>query len=234
MKYYLGGYYLLQLKPIEFGTKIGEQVYTCSECFNNHLLDIWAYSWTVDNDKQATEAKENFKLTDDNISVIRTWVDTKHNENKVGWKDVFTDLESAIEYRRTFFSHLEDIKILALYFDQNETKAILDEFRPESEKMGEIGLRLTLLRQIEEFETNDEILIGYDFLGIEIAGSFHTFHCHDLGAEISKKFGLKLNSYGLFDKSDEWKPIVDYLNDENNGFEPVPWFVSKTKMITNA
>ena len=30
---------------------------------------------------------------------------------------------------------------------------------------------------------------------------------------------------------DDWKPVVDYLNAEENGFEPVPWFVCKVKLV---
>ena len=232
MKYFLGGYYLIKLRPINFGTKIGEQVYTCSDCINDNLIDMWSYSWATDNDKQVKEAKENFNLTDNDIIEIRNWVDKKHNDNIVGWANVFTELESAIEYKSTYFPHLEDIKIIALYFDENETKDILVEFKPQSETNGEIGLRLTLLKQIEETKNANEELLGYDLIGIELGGSFHTFHCHDIESDLSTEFGLKLNKYGLFDEIGNWKIVTDYLNDENNGLEPVPWFIAKTKLIT--
>ncbi|MBE0538896.1 MAG: hypothetical protein IH620_04225 [Ignavibacterium sp.] len=230
-KYYLGGYYLTKLRPKNYGTETGSLIYTCSECINDNLVETWAYSWTVNNDKQAKEAKENFQLTDTQIKSIRTWVDNKHNESKLGWINVFTELTTALEYKNNFFSHLIDIKLMALYFDEDERADILDVFKPQKEKNGEIGLRLTLLKEFEE--RDNEIFLGYDYIGIENGGSFHTFHCHDIGKELSDKFGLILNKYGLFESDVNSKQVLDYLNDENNGIEPVPWFIAKTKLVTN-
>lgn len=146
----------------------------------------------------------------------------------------FDDIESTEEYRQTFFSHLEDIKTFAIYFDEKEASDILKEFSPKSDNEGEIGICHLLKLKIEEQATDErESLIGYDLIGIEFGGGFHTFHCHDIGKELSDKFGLTLNSFGLFDDCADWKPVLDYLNDEENGCEPVPWFVAKTKLITN-
>ena len=146
MKFYLGGYYLIRLKP----QKSGNIIYTCSGCFNDNLVDCWAYTWTNNNDEQAALAKENFQLSDSQIQSIRTWVDKKHTENKLGWLNVFTDLETALEYKNSFFSHINDIKIIALYFNDIERNDILNEFKPQNEKMGEIGLRLTLQKKLKK------------------------------------------------------------------------------------
>ena len=230
-KYFLGGYYLTKLKPKNYGDEQGNLIYTCSECVNDHILDIWSYSWTTDNNKQLDEIKKNYHFADKQISEIRDWVDNKYNENKIGFLNVFIDLETALEYKNKFFAHFNDIQILALYFDTYERAEILEEFKPKSEKMGEIGLRLTLLKELEE--QKNENFLGYDYIGIEIGGSFHTFHCHDIGKELSQKFGLTLNKFGLFDSNINSKQVLDYLNNEENGCEPVPWFITKTKLVTN-
>lgn len=228
-KYYLGGYFLTRLVPMNFGTYSEAMIHTCSKCINDHLVNIWSYSWTTDNDEQAEEAKENFQLSNKEIDLIRTWVDKNHNEHKLGWVNVFTDLETALEYKTMFFSHLDDIKIFALYFNERERADLLDEFKPQSTGMGEIGLRLTLLKGIEE--TSNDQFLGFDYIGIEFSGDFHTFHCHDLGREFSNKFKLNLNEYGLFDSDMNSDQVLAYLNDESNGCEPVPWFVAKTKLV---
>ena len=229
-KYFLGGYYLVIQRPNENDKK--SFIYTCSDCINDNLVNAWSYGWTADNDKQTKEACENFKLTNSQIQSIRTWINNKHNEKKLGWKNVFTDLETALEYKNKFFSHLTDIKVMALYFDKDERTDILDEFNPQTEKIVEIGLRLTLLKESEE--TNNDKFLGFDYIGIEIDGSFHSFHCHRIGKELSDKFGLTLNEFGLFDSNINSKQVLDYLNDENNGVcEPVPWYIAKTKLVIN-
>lgn len=233
MTYYLGGYYLIKQRPISFGTEKDKVVSTCSSCINDNLIDSWAYSWTTDNNAHIDSVKSDFQIQDDTVAEIRKWVDRKFNENKIGWPDLFADLETAYDFKRKFFSHLTDIKIYAIYFESSEAKELVDEFKPKGEKEGEIGFVQSLTNKIPEKNDNSEQLLGFDLIGIEYGGSFHTFHCHDIGKELSDKFGLTLNNFGLFDKKEDWNPTLNYLNDENNGCEPVPWFVVKTKLIKN-
>jgi hypothetical protein len=230
-KYYFGGYFLTKLRPKNSGNDKGTLIYTCSDCINDNLVDIWSYSWTTNKDKPLQGVKENYKLSDNEIDTIRTWVDNKLNDNKLGWLNVFADIETVLEYKNSFFSHLNDIKILALYFDEDERTDILDEFNPQTGRTGEIGLRLILLKGIEE--TDNDNFLGYDYIGIEIGRNLHTFHCHDIGEELSEKFDLSLNEYGMFNSEINSKQVLDYLNDENTGVEPVPWFIAKTKIVTN-
>lgn len=230
-KYYLGGYYLMRLKPKDYGPDSGSIIYSCSDCLNDNLVDTWSYSWTTDNDKSVKEAKEKFKLSDTQVSAIRTWVDNKHNDGRLGWINVFTDLNTVLEYRNGFFPHQDDLKVMALYFDETERADLINEFKPQSEEIGCIGLRRTLMNETEE--TGDDKFLGYDYIGIEIDGSFHTFHCHDIGSSLSAQFGLVLNEYGLFESDLNSKLVLDYLNDEKNGCEPVSWFVAKTKLIAD-
>ena len=230
-KYYLGGYYLIRLRPKNFGNDKGIFIYTCSNCINDNLVDVWSYSWTTNKEKYTEEVKNNYKFFDVQIDAIRTWIDNKFNENKLGWLSVFTDIETAQEYKNSFFTHLNDIKILALYFDEDERIDILNEFKPQTEKMREIGLHLTLSKGI--LETEHDKFLGYDYIGIEMDGSFHTFHCHDIGKELSCKFDLTTNEYGLFNSEINSKKVLGYLNDESTNVEPVPWFIAKTKIVTN-
>jgi hypothetical protein len=202
---------------------------TSSRCINEHLVNIWSYSWTKNKDKNVKEVKENFRISDKDIDLIRTWVDKNHDEDKLGWVNVFTDLNTALEYRATFFPHLSDIKVFALYFNERERANLLDQFKPHSKGMGEIGLRLTLSKGIEE-KKNDQFL-GFDYVGIEFSGDFHTFHCHDLGGELTGKFEITLNEYGLFDSDKNSDQVLAYLNNEKNGCELVPWYVAKTKLV---
>jgi hypothetical protein len=69
--------------------------------------------------------------------------------------------------------------------------------------------------------------LGYDFIGIECFGSFHSFYCHDITKTLTDQFSLILNGNGLFNKPDKPNEIREYLNDPRTGLEPVPWYVVK-------
>lgn len=188
---------MTKLKPKSYEDDKGDFIYTCSECINEYILDSWSYSWTTDNNKQIDKIKKNYQFTDQQIDEIRNRINNKFGDNKIGFLNVLTDLETAIEYKDRFFAQLEDIIIFTLYFDTKACADILEEFQTQSEKMGDIGLRLTLLKEVKENE--NEVSIGFNYIGIEIDDSFHTFYCHDIGNKLSDKFGLTLNKFSLFD-----------------------------------
>ncbi|RYZ24773.1 MAG: hypothetical protein EOO10_19960 [Chitinophagaceae bacterium] len=231
MTYYLAGYYLVRPKLISFGPDKGKVVQTCSSCINDNLLDTWAYSWTIPGKKIEKEIKATFHITDDEIAAIRAWVDKKFEEKKIGWADVFLDQETALTYKQLFFAHVPNVQLMAIYLSEEDAIALISEFEPQQSNIGEMGIIHILNKRISEHEATNEETLGYDFIGVEVGGSFHTFYCNNVTEELLSKLGLTLNSLGLFDRVDNWKQTHEYLNDEANGLEPVPWVIAKTKLV---
>jgi hypothetical protein len=229
MNYFLGGYYLIKLRPVNFGSIKSNLIKTCSNCINDSLLHNWSYSWATDKDEDLQELGKIFQIDNTNLPAIREWVDEKYEEKKIGWGDLFFDLQTALTYKQKFFSHLNDVQTLAIYFNEQAAKDLLKEFEPVNEKLGSIGLYQKLKDGV--LETDAELFLGYDIIGIENSGDFHTFHCHDLADDLEKKFNISVNQYGLYDSIPDFKAISDYMNNEDNGFEPVPWFVVKVKQV---
>jgi hypothetical protein len=231
MNYYLAGYYLVRPKPISFGPDKGKIVQSCSACINDTLLDTWAYSWTSRSRKIERDIKDTFQLTDDNIEAIRKWVDGKFEDGRIGWTDVFSDKETAKAYKQKFFSHVPEVQLMAVYLNEEDSYVLASEFEPRQHEIGKIGMVEILKKRISEHETTDEETLGYDFIGVEVGGSFHTFYCNNVTEELISNLRLKLNSFGLLEHVENWKQIQEYLNDEANGLEPVPWVVAKTKLV---
>lgn len=141
--------------------------------------------------------------------------------------NVFSDLETLTEYKKFFKNLSEEIKILAIYFSENEREELLKEVDFEDKTVSSVGIETMLQRQIEEDESG--VTIGYDLIGIEISGDFHTFHCHNLAGELEEKFSVKINEFGLIEDCSNWKELVEFMNDEETGCEPFPWFLVKVK-----
>ncbi|RRB07393.1 hypothetical protein [Larkinella rosea] len=229
MSYFLGGYFLLKIKPFDWSPI--PEVYTCSTCINDSLLNTWSYRWVNERVDHLNTAEELVGLNSANVTAIRHWTDKKLAVGEIGYPNVFMDLNTAREYRQKFFPHLDSVKLLAMYFDEPAAEAIIQELKPKTATMGECGLDQMLSRKVPENEDNDETTIGYDLVGIEMGGSFHSFHCHGIGVELTEKFGLTLNQFGLFDYCADWKPVLDAFKNGEIGVEPVPWFVAKIKQI---
>lgn len=230
MDYYKAGYYLIKTRKIDFGTFIGKKVLTCSNCINDSLLDSFSRPWTIrENDKD--EVNKNFNINSETLNHIHSWTDKKDIENKIGFPELFYNIDSVREYRDRFFSHIKESMILGIYLPLSEMDNLIEEFEPQGENMGEIGLRYKLRNR--EHDNDNGKLLGYDLIGVESGGGFHTFHCHDLHGDLKRDLEIELNDYGLIDNDTKWKELVDYMNDEDKGFEPVPWYFAKIKLIDN-
>lgn len=231
MEYIKAGYYVMVHRPLSFGSCQAKIVRTASTCINESLLDHWCYSWTTDNNGYIEEVKERYIIDEDNINAIRAWADKALDDRRIGWINVFKDRDAAEEYVGRFFSHLPDVHIYGLCFAAAEADALLEAFRPFEENMAHLGLYVNLNERIREEHDSDEMLVGFDVIGVELDGGFHSFHCHDLASGLVEKLGLRLNVDGLFEDTADWGAVSKYMNDPENGYEPVPWFPVKVKML---
>ena len=229
MKFYFGGYYLIKPRKADFGSIKNKEFLTCSSCINDTLIDTWAISWATPIEHQIKKLREDYKISEEKQIVIQNWVDKKFEEKRIGWNQVFSDLETIKEYGDKFFNHVKDKEILQILFSENERDDFMTEFAPTKKEYGTIGIYDNLKKKIVEKESNDEKFIGYDLIGVELGGNFHSFHCHDLTDELTSKFGIELNEFGLINEIENPKEVVEFMNNEENGCEPVPWYLVKVK-----
>jgi hypothetical protein len=230
MSNFFGGYYLIHLRKFDFGRLKDKTVFTCSDCINDSLFASWSLSWTKKGKDELASVGNDFQISQEAIQDITIWADKHFNEKKLGWINVFTDLKTVKEYRDKFFGHLCDVKIFSIYFPDAEANDIIEKFNPVGNN-GTLGICDNIGKRIRETEVINEITIGYDLIGIEAGGEFHSFNCHDIADELIEKFGVTINKYCLIDEQADWTMLTDYMNDDKNGHEPVPWFVCKVKMV---
>lgn len=236
-RYYNAGYYLIKKHPINFGDDKEKIVSTCSGCINTTAFDLWALSWN--NPQLDKDEKSKLGLNDQTIKQIQEWTDKRFNDGKIGFGNVFPDLKMANEFKDLFYKNRQDIEIYAIDFSETETNILIADFAPgENDGFnyndGQFGLRDNLIKKNIETADSKSDFLGFDFIGVECDGSFHSFYCHDMTKELIDKFGLTLNEYGLFESIPDSDLIRDYLNDQETGLEPVPWYIIKVKRIKNA
>lgn len=229
MKFYFGGYYLIKLRKANFGSIKNQEIMTCSSCINDTLFDSWSMSWTTPIENQIKDIREELKISEEKQIKIQKWSDKKFEEKKIGWQQVFSDYETIKEYSDKFFTHIKEKEILKILFPENERRDFLTEFAPEKKEYGTLGIYDNLIEGIIDEETENEEFIGFDLIGVELGGDFHTFHCHDLANDLKNKFELEINRFGLIEEIKNPQKVINYMNNEGNGFEPVPWYVVKIK-----
>ena len=229
INYYLGGYYLIKLRSIQSANNKNDIVYTCSDCINDNLVFYSLLSDFLGNE-YVEQIKSEYGFNKNEIELIRQWISDKYVQNQIGFSNVFTEIQFAKEYKNKFFKNLNQVKLLSIYFNENESNEIFKFFNQCGGRNGN-GICQILDKKISE-KDNEEKLLGYDLIGMEWGGDFHSFHCHNIEKELSKKFEITLNEYGLFNDCQNLNLVLDYMNNEENGFEHCPWFVGKVKMVS--
>jgi hypothetical protein len=230
--YYFGGYFLVMTNPIAFGQDNAKIALTCSGCINTTVFDFWCISWT--NTKIDPKQKNQLGLTNEKIVEIQGWTDDKINKGLIQWGNAFPDLETAVTLKKLFFSDLDNIDIYSIYLSETDAALLIEDFRTESNNNVDYSLRHNLLKRITETQNPNEEFLGFDMIGVERDGGFHSFYCHDITQELINKFSLDINEYGLFSTIPKPDLVREYLNAEETGLEPVPWYIAKTKRFKYA
>ncbi|MGH1337757.1 MAG: hypothetical protein ACRBFS_16675 [Aureispira sp.] len=224
MPYYQGGYYLVKLKELHFGSLVGRRILTPSSCLNDNCIDSWAYSWAGQEDK--AYALERYDWSKEKLRAVEKWVDAQFEAGQVGWVEVFRTLEAAKEYKQLFFEE-EEVLYIGISFSEQQQQELVEYFSPPHYQEGQVGLQQFLCQKTPENPAGE--VLGYDLIGVEIDSSFHSLHCHDLQATLEQEFDVEFNANGLIREGKDWKVLVDYCNDENSGLAPVLWFYVKMK-----
>jgi hypothetical protein len=228
-QYYQVGYFLIRQAPVLYWDDKLHTVNSASGCFNEHLLDDWSFYYSGRQDSEIEKIQRQFSLSSSKTMEIRNWVDHALKANRIGVHHLFFNLETAYEYKNRFFSHLKNLKIFGIYLRE----PFLDTLIAASEPSGHFrpgGIHINGKNRIPEREHYREEVLGYDLIGIEQDGGFHTFYCHGMDTPLMDKLQLRINRHGLFEDHENWENVMTYIN-EFAAFEPVPWVVCKVKLI---
>ncbi len=228
MKRLAGGYLLINPRKHAIQLLANKSILTCSTCINDSLLDFWAFpleDLSIDLEDTANE----LKVTHNKLIEIQDWIEGKAKEGKISPPKIFNDLETVVEYERRFFMHYENSVILKIVFPEAEAAAYLQDFAAAGKEGFYQNLKVNLeVKDLQGFEEK----LGYDLIGPEYdSATCHTFHCHQLANKLIQKFSVKINEYGLLEEIHDTGALLNYMNDEKNGFEPVPWYLVEVMRV---
>ncbi|MGC4068432.1 MAG: hypothetical protein QM784_28055 [Polyangiaceae bacterium] len=72
--------------------------------------------------------------------------------------------------------------------------------------------------------THRLVPLGFEVLGANWGGSFHTFSCNSLEQQFSENIGIAFNQDGLIDTYEDALKASEYTNRDDVGAEPVAWY----------
>lgn len=231
MDYVLAGYYLVRLRPLGFGPYAAALVPTASCCINDPLLDSFSRPWTSI-PKVIQQAQTDFSLSSETIHTLQQWVEAADMEEQAGYMRLFYTLEAARTYYQRFFQGLNNVVLLGLFFLKSEAIAFKNNHTPTDAMLGEMGMSFLCGQAIPEEDTSS--CLGYEPIGLDAGGSFHSMHCYTALETLQQHFELTINTAGLLTTDTNWAAMIDFLNHNDNGFTTVPWYFAIKKMLSTA
>ena len=233
--FYTAGYYLIKLRSQTLAWLKGQKVSTCSGCINLLAFDFWCFGW---GSEPNAETIKELELSEDRIKSISSWTNDHVRRKEIIWGNVFPTLELATEFQSEFYPGRQDIGIYCLEFSETDRRSLNTDFAPGNQSAynynnGKICLRDYLLAGNKEIENDQFEFLGFDLIGVEGDGGFHSFHCHGIYHILGSQFGLKMNDHGLFDQIPDPESLRNYLNEPDTPVEDVPWYIVKVKRMSN-
>lgn len=178
----------------------------------------WALSW-VNQDDSDRQERVAFGIDDASLQEVSAWVDGKMNSGEWGWPRIFTGLEAANEFLARF-QPVGAHRIIGLGMAVELVEQVLAD-HPDESGMGRYGYIETLRRR--QPLALGGLELGYEILGEELGGEFHSWHCNHLEPLVHEKLGIEVNRYGLIDSPDAARKVTGFIGRADVPAEPVPW-----------
>ncbi len=196
-------------------------IVTVSACIVDSYPGSWALPWTNTSPDTLAEVQRSLALDDGAFAELCASVRAAFDDGSFGWPNVFASLDAAQDFKRQYLQALVNARVIGLSFTREVAAAFVADQAP-SGGLGGSGVWLMLARDLTL--RRGGALLGFDTLGADSGGSFHTFSCNGLWEDLHEKLGVSFNEHGLISRYADAVAACDYLNREEVGAEPVSWY----------
>lgn len=217
------GFYLVRPCPRpewQGASLLPSTIITLSECLTAVFPDVWAYTWSSCTEEERLAAIDRLALDRALLPRVMKHVTEAFDAGLLGWTSVWQSAEAARDALRVLEATTSDLLLIELGVPANKVAMLSEETRPEP-GLGECGI-YTRVRRAEPIR-EEGALLGWEVLGAEQGGSFHSWLCNALQVPAAKELGIKPGDHGLLRSEYEARRVVSLI-DAGLGAEPVPWF----------
>jgi hypothetical protein len=218
-----GGFYVARIvsrPPGMINALLPERLLTLSSCLTDFFPDAWAIEWASysEADRIAAAAKVGVRAND--LSALIRFATGALDDGRLGWPCVWQSSSAALTAVTKFGCSPAEFAILELGIPVDIVEELLRELAPKPCE-GEHGL-YTRLRMGEPLDAA-ATPVGWELLGVEHGGEFHSWLCNSLQDALAAATGAKPGPFGLLATENDARTL-DALIANGLGAEPVPWF----------
>jgi hypothetical protein len=218
--YVCGGYFLARVaRSYRKSAFLPNAIVTVSECLTQTLPNSWAIEWMQDDQKRRQESARRCGLDGDDIERFILWTTERVNRDEIGVNNVMFSKSTADDLLQSFAFDRTDWRLLALGLRKDRIESFLANLRPDQGPRT-FGVRDAVKHRKEPNPKGD--LLGYDVLGMNGCGEFHSWFCNSLEERIATELGIRPGPDGLLATYAEAEACAEYAA-RPGAAEPVAW-----------
>jgi len=207
--------------PLRESSLLPTRLVTVSTCIVDSYPDSWALPWFTTPPEKLLEIRASLALDDRDFAALLAWVARAIDTGDFGWPNVFSSLRVSREFHALFLRAPERLRLVGLTAAKDVAEEFLIQEVPEREGAGS-GVWTALSRNAPLAPGGTTL--GFDVLGANYGGDFHTFSCNDLARDYHEKLGICFNRHGLIDDERQAIDACEYTNRDEVGAAPVAWY----------
>lgn len=142
------------------------------------------------------------------------------DHGELGWPCTWRSLAAARRAKSEFLRDVPDFMIVELGIPEYLTGSLISAIAPNPGE-GETGVYSHLVAHTPMADHGH--LLGWEVLGAEIGGTYHSWLCNSLHEDAAKQLGLTPVAHGLLPTEQQARSLLELI-DQGIGAEPVPWF----------
>lgn len=217
----VGGYFLKG--PVATGAlrdeRLPRRVWSISSCVSTSYPDEGYLTWVQSSPERQVELCQSLDLSTDELAELKGEVSALFDQGLVRWPNVFGTLCAARDFHARWLTDVPDVQLLEIALKTPDVPVFLSDVASLSNNEGD-GV-LSVLG--EERPVGDGQVWGFEVLGF-VFGAFHTYLCHGLETEFMDTLGVRFNEHGLITDWADASKASDWINRDEVGAEPVPWY----------
>jgi hypothetical protein len=215
-----GGYFLMG--PVKDGAvtdrRLPPVLWSISTCVADSYPDESYLSWIAPTSSRDVELREVLGLSTEELFELKRYVTELFNASLVRWPNVFASLNTARDFHGRWLTAVPGVRLLGISMRASGVPAFLAETASASNPSDGVGSLLSEDRMCHEGNAWGFEVLGSDF------GTFHTYLCHGLETELMDVLAVRFNEHGLISEWSDAERASEWLNRDETGAEPVPWF----------
>lgn len=194
---------------------------TVSTCIAEVYPDVPLLAGTNTPARLLDRMRKALRLDTSDFARLRSWVANALEHEEMGWPNVFYSLGAARKFKRLFLGTVGETRIVGLSL----TRKVANDFIQEegyTAECGEYGVCKMLMKMAVLRPGLSPL--GFDVLGAENDGMFHTFSCNSIEGDLNERLGISFNDFGLIDHYEAAAAACEYMNRRDVPTEPVHWY----------